>query len=540
MNTPVTTDSVTESTPMPSRRAAFGLAAAGGIAISGVGQAASAFAAPAAIPLAPVMPEWISDLAGGLDMKSTREWHLARRVAPAPTKAVMKEIQSRGYNAWIDKQLKPKKISDAKADGLVKKYLSFANMTGKQVVKASHDMPWKAGKALSISRTVRHVFTKRYLYESMVDTMGDHLYVAAEGKVEDLVAWYDWAVLRKYALGKFSQMLYAAMRHPAMLVFLDNQLNSKDNPNENLGRELLELHTVGVGNYDETDVRQSALILTGHGYDWDKRAYHYEPGDHYTGPVQVMGFTHPNATAADGPAVLKAYLSYLSHHPGTAHHIAHRLAVRYVSDNPPAALVDRLAQVYLDNGTELAPVMRTLLRSQEFIDSVGEKWKRPQETMATMIKARKPSTLKPAAKQTGDIWGITGDVQWLLYLENHQPRMWPVVNGYPDQAQAWMATQAMLAHFYSANARVNWGNDKEFPSKSWASALGVTKGMTAVAAATKISTDLTGFTWNAKHLALVTARIKGDGPDILTSDQLKYNLGKTIHFVLCSPYFKIR
>lgn len=525
---------------MPSRRAAFGLAAAGGIAISGVAQATSAFAAPAAVPMAPVMPEWISDLAGGLDLQSTRSWHLARRVAPAATKAVAKEINAAGYNAWIDKQLNWKKISDAKADGLVKKYLSFATMTGKQVVKASHDMAWKAGKALSISRTVRHVFTKRYLYESMVDTMGDHLYVAAEGKVEDLVAWYDWAVLRKYALGKFSTMLYAAVRHPAMLVYLDNQLNSKDNPNENLGRELLELHTVGVGNYDETDVRQSALILTGHGYDWEKRAYRYEPGEHYTGPVKVMGFSHPNATAADGPAVLKSYLWYLAHHPGTAHHIAHRLAVRYVSDNPPAALVDRLAKVYLTNGTNLAPVMRTLLRSQEFIDSVGEKWKRPQETMATMIKARKPSTLKPAAKQTGDIWGITGNVQWLLYLENHQPRMWPVVNGYPDQAQAWMATQAMLAHFYSANARVNWGNDKEFPSKSWASALGVTKGMTAVAAATKISTDLTGFTWNAKHLALVTARIKGDGPAILTSDQLKYNLGKTIHFVLCSPYFKIR
>jgi hypothetical protein len=103
-----------------------------------------------------------------------------------------------------------------------------------------------------------------------------------------------------------------------------------------------------------------------------------------------------------------------------------------------------------------------------------------------------------------------------------------------------MATQAMLAHFYSANARVNWGNDKEFPSKSWASALGVTKGMTADAVALRITTDLTGFTWNAKHLALVTARIKGDGPSKLTGDQIKYNLGKTIHFVLCSPYFKIR
>ena len=151
-------------------------------------------------------------------------------MAPAATKAVAKEINAAGYNAWIDKQLKPKKISDAKADGLVKKYLSFTTMTGKQVVKASHDMAWKAGKALSISRTVRHVFTKRYLYESMVDTMGDHLYVAAEGKVEDLVAWYDWAVLRKYALGKFSSMLYAAMRHPAMLVYLDNQLNSEGQP----------------------------------------------------------------------------------------------------------------------------------------------------------------------------------------------------------------------------------------------------------------------------------------------------------------------
>jgi hypothetical protein len=64
--------------------------------------------------------------------------------------------------------------------------------------------------------------------------------------------------------------------------------------------------------------------------------------------------------------------------------------------------------------------------------------------------------------------------------------------------------------------------------------------MTAQEAAVRISTDLTGFTWNARHLALVTARIKGDGPTKLTADQIKYNLGKTIHFVLCSPYFKIR
>lgn len=96
-------------------------------------------------------------------------------------------------------------------------------------------------------------------------------------------------------------MLYTAMKHPAMLVYLDNQLNSKDNPNENLGRELLELHTVGVGNYDETDVRQSALILTGHSYNWEKRAYHYEPGKHYTGPVKVRGSPIPTPPLPTAP-----------------------------------------------------------------------------------------------------------------------------------------------------------------------------------------------------------------------------------------------
>jgi len=78
------------------------------------------------------------------------------------------------------------------------------------------------------------------------------------------------------------------------------------------------------------------------------------------------------------------------------------------------------------------------------------------------------------------------------------------------------------------------------PSKSWASALGVKKGMTAAAAATRITTDLTGYTWPASHLAVVTGRLQGNGPATLTADQVKYNLGRTIHFVLCSPYFKLR
>lgn len=529
--------------PGTSRRAALGLAAAGGLAVSTVGRAAQALAAPSVQPLSPVLPTSIADLATGLDLRSTAAWHLARRVCPAPTKTIVSDINKRGYTAWIDRQLNWKKIDDAKADALVKKYLSYATMTGIGVYRASKKQPWKAGKAMSVSRTIRQVFTKRYLYESMVDTMGDHLYISADGKASEFVAWFDWSVLRKHALGKYSTMLYKAIRHPAMLFYLDNHVNSKDSPNENLGRELLELHTVGVGNYNEADVRQSALMLTGHSFDWRKRVYRYNPRDHKTGPITIMGVTYPNATAADGPAMLKEYLSDLAHHEATARHIARRLAIRYVCDDPSEALIARLARVYLDHDTSLAAVIRALLLSEEFADSVGAKWRRPQETLSTMIALRRPKTIKPHTTQAKNVWDITGTVQWLLHLESHQPRMWPVVDGYPDQATDWMATQALLAHWYSTNARLNWGEDKEWPSKysSWKSALKVKKGQNIEAVAAKLTRDLTGYTWPPQHLAIVVARLKGSGPgSTLSSDQLRYNLAPALHFIFASPYFMLR
>lgn len=526
--------------PPSSRRALLGLIAAGGVAASGLGELGSAVAAPLPVPQAPVLPAAVPELAKGLKPKSSTYWHLARRVSAAPTKALAKEIKQVGYNKWIDRQLNWTKIKDTQADSLVKKYLSYATMTGAAVHKASKKQAWKAGKAMSVSRTIRHVFTKRHLYESMVDTMGDHLYISAQGKADQFVAWFDWAVLRKYALGKYSAMLHAAIRHPAMLQYTDNNVSSADSPNENLGRELLELYTVGVGNYTEADVRNSTLILTGHSFDWETRKYRYNPQQHYVGRVKAMGFSHANSSAADGPAVLKAYLSYLAKHPATARNIARRLAVRYVSDVPSEALVKRLAQVYRAEKTSLAAVLRSLLRSSEFAGSVGAKWKRPQETIATMVRLRKPATIKPAATQAENVWGITGTVQWLLHLENHQPRMWPVIDGYPDQAGDWCSTQAMLAHWYSANARVNWGDDKEWPSKSWAGALGVKKGQKADEVARSLTLAITGYTWPAKHLATVTARLRGNGGKKLTADQVKYNLGPTLHFIFASPYFKLR
>lgn len=530
-----------EPGPVSSRRTALGLAAASGLAVAGLsGPAAPTAHAAPSVPMAPILPASISALSGSLDLSTTPAWHLARRVCPAPVKSIVNQINKVGYARWIDQQLAWKKIDDSTADRLISKHLSWATITTSALVKSTKDMSWKGAKALSVSRTIRQLYTRRYLYESMVDTMADHLYVSAAGKAGGWVAWYDWAVLRRSALGKFSTLLKRAITHPAMLVNLDNQDNSADNPNENLGRELLELHTVGVGNYTQTDVRNSALLLTGHGISWDTYRYEYHPQEHYVGRVTVMGFSHANSKRSDGPAVLNDYLDYLARHPATARHVCRRLAVRYVCDSPSDALIDKLAAVYLAKNTSLTEVMRALLTSDEFKASVGSKWRRPQESIATMIKVAKPSSsLKPASKQTGNLWQILGTVQWLLSLGAHEPRMWGVVDGYPDQAVDWMTSQDLLAHWNSAYARVNW-TDPEIPVQSWAKALGITKGMDVTAAATRIAWYVTGYNWKAEHIARVATRLRGSGGRKLTADQLRDNLPLAVHLVFCSPYFMLR
>jgi uncharacterized protein (DUF1800 family) len=529
--------------PTPSRRTALGLGLGlgGGLAVAGLAPVLPAAAAPPALPLAPVLPATISDLAAGLDLVSSKHWHLARRVSPAPTQALVDQIEKTGYTRWIDKQLAWKKVSDTTSDRLVAKHLSWATMTTAKVERATDGESWKAGKVLSISRSWRQLFTTRHLYESMVETMSDQLYISADGKASSWVAWFDWAVLRKHALGRYSSMLAAATRHPAMLIYLDNHLNSADNPNENLGRELLELHSVGVGHYDEDDVRASARLLTGHGIDWDKLSYRFHPDEHDTGALRVMGFEAPEREPGDGPKALKAYLDYLAHHQGTAERIARRLAVRYVSDTPSEALVAQLARTYLDHDTSLAAVLRALLLSEEFLDSVGAKWRRPQEAMTAMVKVRKPKTIHPESTQQEDLWSITGNFQWLLYNGNHQPRMWPVVDGYPDQASDWLTTQALLTHWNNAYAMLFWsGMMDAFPRPSLAKALGVKAGQQASDVAARITRQLTGYTWPAAHLERVTALlIGGEGPK-LTAPQISEYLRGAVHFVFTSPYFMLR
>src|SRR3954453_17601733 len=226
----------------------------------------------------------------------------------------------------------------------------------------------------------RAAWSRRQLLEVMVDVWSNHLNVTCPSdNVSDNRHRYDADVIRPHALGRFADLLEAATTHPAMLTYLDNASSTKKAPNENLGRELLELHTVGVGaGYTEAEVRDSARILTGLTVDGEGAAT-YRPKWHWTGAVTVLDFADPNASADDS-GVVTASLDPLARHPATARRSAALLARRavrapppraprhppppprrFVRAPPPAALVDRLAAAYTAADTAIAPVLRVLL-----------------------------------------------------------------------------------------------------------------------------------------------------------------------------------
>ncbi len=510
------------------------LTAAGTAVAAGVGPSSVAVAAPTA-GRAPFSPD--------LPLVSDQAWHVARRAAHAPTAALAARIRQLGTAAWVKEQLTPGTVPDTACEALLDRHLPWLRLTTAQLRAATGEQAWKGAPLVVRGALVRQVFSQRVLAESVIEAMSDQVYVAAAGKAEWWILDFDRTVVRRHALGKFSALLGAALTHPALLAYLDNDGNTKRNPNENLGRELLELHTVGVGSYTEADVRQSALLLTGHTFDWDSSRYVYRASDHYTGALKIMGFKHPNKKASDGPAVLAAYVKYLATRKTTATRVCRRLAVRFVSDAPSDALVADLVTVYLAAGTDITAVVKALFAHREFTGSVGKKWRRPQEWAAAALRAGNP-TWAPTGTQD-DPWSLFGYHAWMLEGAQHQPRMWPAVNGYPDQAGYWMSTNGMLAAWNHAEAVVGHADD-ELAVGAWTDVLGLAVGQDVWAAAAQATTTLTGYTWRRQDLAVVASLMAGDGGSVpsdtyrLTADNIRWSCTEAVRMIFSSPYFLIR
>ncbi|MEN3303829.1 MAG: hypothetical protein V7603_31 [Micromonosporaceae bacterium] len=363
--------------------------------------------------------------------------HLLRRATFGPTPEAVTQARDIGIDAWIEAQLAPGKLADGAADAAVALFPTVAMTTSRirASVPAGH---WDAMLELGRATLARQIWSTRQLFEVMVDFWSNHLNVTCpDGHVWDVRTSYDKDVIRPFALGRFSDMLTASARSPAMLAYLNNNASTKRSVNENYGRELLELHTVGLGaGYTEADVRNSAYLMSGRTLDAG-RQFVFDPAKHWTGAVNVLGFSADNTVAADGLAAGDAYLTYLARHPATAARIARKLAVRFVSDDPPSTLVDRLAQAYLDNGTAIVPVLRALFGSAEFWTAAGAKTRRPLEDLVATARVL---GLTPGP----DTLGSLRSLYWWVSQAGHAPLAWARPDGYPDTAPAWTSTNGTL------------------------------------------------------------------------------------------------
>jgi uncharacterized protein (DUF1800 family) len=237
--------------------------------------------------------------------------------------------------------------------------------------------------------------------ERLVWFWSNHFCVSADkGNVRQICGAYEREVVRANVLGRFSDMLLAAESHPAMLIYLDNArsigpdsiagLRQKRGLNENLAREILELHTLGVRTvYTQEDVTRFANVITGWTFVPFRQdpvrggEFEFNPRMHQPGAQTVIGRSYPDAGLQQGRDVLAA----LARHPATAKHVAAKLARHFVADEPPPALVERLAKRFLATQGDLKEVTKALVAAPEAWEAPRAKLKRPGEWVVGMLRA---------------------------------------------------------------------------------------------------------------------------------------------------------
>jgi uncharacterized protein (DUF1800 family) len=249
-------------------------------------------------------------------------------------------------------------------------------------------------------KLLRAIYGNRQLEEVLTDFWYNHFNVFLDkGADRYMVTTYERDVIRPHVLGHFKDLLLATAQSPAMLFYLDNWQSRAPDPrpnarnqqglNENYGRELMELHTLGVdGGYTQQDVTEVARCFTGWTIREPNRGGGFEFNDkiHDKGEKHVLGVT---ISAGGGMGDGLKVLDILAEHPSTAHFISKSLAIRFVSDNPPEELIRKMAKTYMKTGGDLLEVMRTMIYAPEFWDPANfrSKIKSPLEMVASAVRA---------------------------------------------------------------------------------------------------------------------------------------------------------
>ena len=396
--------------------------------------------------------------------------HALNRLAFGPRPGDVENVMRIGVDAWIEQQLHPERIADGAVDARIRQLptMSMSNaaivqkyyvpvVTARKEAKAEagddqqamrrelmKNIPFDARPQrvmddLLTQRIVRAAESNRQLNEVMVDFWMNHFNVfAGKGLDKFLLTSYERDTIRPHIWGRFEDLLRATAKSPAMLFYLDNARSRHDAINENYAREIMELHTLGVdGGYTQKDVTELARVFTG----WsiarpqDSRGgaaeFVYRARMHDAGAKTVLG---SHFRAGGGMDEGERMIHVLAHHPATAHHIALQLCQRFIADDPPKALVDRVAKRFLETGGDLRETLKAVITSLEFRDPsiYRAKVKTPFEYVISATRAigahiDDPLPVARTLQQIGEP------------LYGAQPP-----TGYSDKAEAWNSTGALM------------------------------------------------------------------------------------------------
>ena len=383
--------------------------------------------------------------------------HLLNRTAFGARPGDLERVQKIGAEKYLEEQLHPPRVDDQSTDALLVKFPTLRMSAGELLEKYQRPAQLRQGRQetqtpqfrmrrlaetpqlilqeLQAQKIVRAVHSQRQLQEVMTDFWFNHFNVFWNKNADRwLTTPYEMDVIRPHALGKFKELLEATAKSPAMLFYLDNHLSSSiKGINENYGRELMELHTLGVdGGYTQKDVQEVARAFTGWSIDRPQRSggFMFRGRIHDDGEKIVLGHKIHKGGIRDGEEVLEI----LAKHPSTARFISTKMVRRFVSDDPPVKLVKHVSNVYLKTGGDIREMLHAVFTSNEFNspEVSGAKTKTPFEFVASAIRAADGTT--DGSRQIAQAIGRMGQP-----LYQCQPPA-----GYADRGDQWMSNGAVL------------------------------------------------------------------------------------------------
>jgi uncharacterized protein (DUF1800 family) len=392
--------------------------------------------------------------------------YLVQQLRPAPAKlpeAVTTQIQAMTISQRPVLQLVQEleqRSKDANA---------LTNDDEKKAAQQSYQQELnRLGREAATRHILRGLYSSNQIQEQMTWFWLNHFSVFQfKSNIRPMLGDYEDVAIRPRALGKFRDLLKAVALHPVMLRYLDNDQNAAGRINENFARELMELHTLGVGSgYSQRDVQELARVLTGVGVNLqttsptlkpDMQSYYvrrglfeFNPARHDFADKQLLG----QPLRAKGLAEVDEALDRLARHPATAAFISRKLVQYWLADDAPKVLVDRMAQTFQRTDGDMAETLKTLFTSPEFAQGAGKKFKDPMRYVMSAVRmAYDDKTILNAAPM----------LNWLNRMG--QPlygRQTP--DGYPTNESAWASPGQMATRFEIAKA-IGSGNAGLFKSE---------------------------------------------------------------------------